>query len=304
MFKKASYFIMLFAALIFSFPIAHADVNRWDLGNTYEISVPELTVYKEPHLDSEELFTIYHGMEVHPSESVVVDGFKWFRIEDRDYWIPAIEPGGIVNVTIQSADEEVIKDYYGVLDMPHRYAVKMVKEPDAHGWIETYEKVGDEYVLRETYPVTYRKDGPKSRFGDLRTAGGTGIRYLFRTTRSSMNGWNSEGERFGVYKVSYPMPHDAYPQLLSGRLNLYQYNHIPVVNRTESGRLLPQPGSALGADIVLHTARKGSRGCINIENERMSHFYSEDIVTENDQEIIPFVIYDEDVVAPPVGQLL
>lgn len=36
----------------------------------------------------------------------------------------------------------------------------------------------------------------------------------------------------------------------------------------------------------------------------MSRLYHEDLVTENDQEIIPFVIYDEDVQAPPIGQLI
>ena len=36
----------------------------------------------------------------------------------------------------------------------------------------------------------------------------------------------------------------------------------------------------------------------------MSFLYHEDLVTENDQEIIPFIIYDEDVVAPPTGRIL
>ena len=44
--------------------------------------------------------------------------------------------------------------------------------------------------------------------------------------------------------------------------------------------------------------------CIMVPNEAMSRLYHEDLVTENDQEIIPFIIYDEDVIAPPIGQLL
>jgi len=59
----------------------------------------------------------------------------------------------------------------------------------------------------------------------------------------------------------------------------------------------------LGADILIHTKRWGSAGCVNVENEEMSYLYNEDLVTENDKEIIPLIIYDEEVVAPPMGQL-
>ena len=55
---------------------------------------------------------------------------------------------------------------------------------------------------------------------------------------------------------------------------------------------------------MLHTKNRGSRGCINIENDEMSFMYHSDLVTENDKEIIPLVIYDEGVDAPPIGVLM
>lgn len=122
-----------------------------------------------------------------------------------------------------------------------------------------------------------------------------------------MNGWSKEKGYFGVFKVSFPMPHDLEPLLEKGLISQAQYDKIPVINYhgpEGSQMLMPHPASAVGADIVLHTARKGTLGCIIVENEAMSRLYHEDLVTENDQEIIPFVIYDEGVEAPPIGQLL
>ena len=119
-----------------------------------------------------------------------------------------------------------------------------------------------------------------------------------------MNGWDASGDPFGVYKTSFPMPHDGLPHLLKGNISTYQYNKLPAINQNSNGEFLPHPGSYMGADIVLHTKRKGSRGCINIENEAMSYLYHKDLVTELDREIIPLVIYDEDVIAPPIGKLL
>lgn len=194
-------------------------------------------------------------------------------------------------------------DPYGILAEPHHFAVKLVKEPGAKGMLETYEKTETgEYVLRNTYPVTYRKEGPKTKYGDLKSPGGPVIRYIYRTTRTGMGGRNKAGETFGAYKVSYPMPYDALPYLQDGKMSLAQFNKIPAINRID-GILYPHPRGMLGADIVIHTKVKGSLGCINIENEEMARFYNEDLVTENDKEIIPLIIYDEDVVAPWVGQI-
>ena len=89
-----------------------------------------------------------------------------------------------------------------------------------------------------------------------------------------------------------------------GTLTEYQYNKLPAINKNSNGQYYPHPPSNMGADIVLHTKRRGSRGCIMIPNEEMSHLYNHDLVTENDTEIIPLVIYDENATAPPVGQLL
>lgn len=199
-----------------------------------------------------------------------------------------------------------IIDRYGILNMPHRYAVKFVKYPGAIGRMETYEKKGDEYIMRHTYTADYPKEGPKENPWDLKTVGGNVVRYLYRTTKSGMNGWNKESESFGVYKVSFPMPHDLEPLLEAKKITKAQYDKIPAINYKgigENKMLYPHPKSAVGADIVLHTARKGSRGCIMIENEAMSRMYHEDLVTENDKELIPLIIYDEDVIAPPIGQL-
>lgn len=199
-----------------------------------------------------------------------------------------------------------IVDRYGILKMPHQYAVKFVKYSGSIGRLETYKKISDEYVMQHTYTADYPKEGPKQSPWDMRTAGGNTIRYLYRTTRSGMNGWDKNREHFGVYKVSFPMPHDLEPLLKAGKISEAQYNKIPIINYqgSKGGKMLyPHPKSAVGADIVLHTAKRGSRGCIMVENEAMSRLYHEDLVTENDQEIIPFVIYDEDVVAPPIGEL-
>jgi len=194
-------------------------------------------------------------------------------------------------------------DLYGILSEPHRFAVKQVKEPGAKGRLETYEKTETgEYVLRNTYDVTYRKDGPKAIYGDLKSPGGPVIRYIYRTTRTGMGGRNKAGKAFGAFKVSYPLPYDALPYQQNGEMSLAQFNKIPAINRID-GILYPHPRGMLGADIVIHTQLKGSLGCLNIANEEMYRLYNEDLVSENDTEIIPLVIYDEDVTAPAVGQL-
>ncbi len=290
------------AFMAFFAPLANAQ-GRWSLDQTFVVSSAQLTLYQEPRIDSKPGPSLYKGMTFVPSEGVNRDGINWFKVGDRSLWVPAQESGGIVNVAADDGiRESQIIDLYGILDQPHRYAVKLVKFPDAKGRLETYEKTDTGYTIRHTYDVTYRKEGQKDKYGDLKSPGGPVIRYLYRTTKSSMNGW-SNGQPFGVYKVSYPMPHDALPYLLNGKMTLAQYAKIPAVNRI-GDKLYPHPHSMLGADIVLHTKRWGSAGCLNIENEAMSSLYHEDLVTENDQEIIPFVIYDEDVVAPPIGQLL
>lgn len=305
MLRKVCFLLVTLALLIVPFNVGtQASDARWDLNGTFEISTPTLMAYAAPDIHSKPAFALYKGMDIEPSETLYADGYRWFKFGDRGYWIPAIEPGGIVNlVTKTERGAGYIEDYYGILDQPHNYAVKMVKYPDALGRMETYEKVADAYVLRNVYELSYRKEGQKSNYGDLKTIGGNVVRYMYRTTRSSMNGWDATGDHFGVYKTSFPMPHDGLSHLLAGRISPHQYNKLPTINQHDNGEFYPHPGSYMGADIVLHTKRKGSRGCINIENEAMSYFYHEDLVTELDREIIPLIIYDEDVVAPPVGEL-
>ncbi len=296
---------IIFALSFFLFALrANAVSNQWDIGNTFIITAETIKVYKEPNVYSEPLFTLYKEMEIKPSDSFAMDGYKWFKLGVKDYWIPAIEPGGIVNVATLNNHKSQIKDAYGILNRPHNFAVKFVKYPGAVGRIETYKKINGEYVLQHTYTATYSKEGQKSRPDDLKTAGGNVVRYLFRTNRSLMTGWAGNGEPFGVYKVSFPMPHDALEPLLNGRISLYEYNEIPVISTLPNGELTRHPLSRMGGDVALHTDEKGSSGCINIENEAMSRLYHEDLVTENDREIIPFIIYDEEVKAPPIGQLL
>ena len=299
--------IVLIFICILTFVLTHvsnaqAKSQRWDINQTYTIESKDIPVFTDLNINANPAFKLQKGMLVTPIESIDKEGYKWFKLNDR-YWIPAMEPGGIVNLSLnQNYNPKKIVDLYGILDQPHRYAVKMTKYPGAIAKIETYKKVGDEYILNEVYEASYRKDGPKAKYGDLKSPGGPVVRYLYRTTRSSMNGWDDEGRHFGVYKVSFPMPHDALPYLLNGKMSTYQYEKIPAINY-HGDTLLPHPHSMLGADILIHTKAKGSLGCINIENEKMSDFYNKDIATENDKEIIPFIIYDEDVVAPPTGQL-
>jgi hypothetical protein len=301
--RIVAYILVCATALLGAFvPWAGAQ-GRWSLGQTFTVTSDRLPVYSEPGTKSKPGPALYKGMSFVPSEEVSRDGVEWFKVGTRSLWVPAVESGGIVNIaagTDSPASKTV--DLYGILEQPHRFAVKMVKEKGAKGRIETYEKTENGYRLRHVYPITYRKEGAKDKFGDLKSPGGSVVRYIYRTTRSSMNGWDKERRPFGVYKISYPMPHDALPFLLSGKMTLSQYANIPAINRIGE-TFYPHPHGMLGADIVIHTARKGSLGCVNIENEAMSEFYHEDLVTENDREIIPLVIYDEDVVAPSEGEL-
>lgn len=290
---------------VLTFILTHnvaAKGSYWDVHHTYTVASTTVQAFTNPDANSKSKFLLYKGMEFKPSNIVNIGGYQWFKVGNKSLWVPATEPNGVVNLSMNTTDQLRIVDLYGIMDMPHRYAVKMVKYPGAKGRIETYKKVVDKYVMQHTYTVTYRKEGPKTKFNDLKSPGGNVIRYLYRTTRSSMNGWDKSGQKFGVYKVSYPMPHDALPYLLSGKISIHQYNKIPAINYI-GDKLYPHPKSYMGADIVLHTARKGSRGCITVPNEAMGMMYHEDLVTENDKEIIPFVIYDEDVEAPPIGEL-
>jgi len=310
MLKRSKRLIILsfIGALVFlltRIPAQAEKENMWTGPWTFSVSHSTVDVFGAPEADAQPQFQVYKNMRFDPTETVIKDGYKWFKLGDKNFWVPAVEPDGIVNFEITPKQPEIV-DLYGILDQPHRYAVKMVKYPGAKGRMETYEKVDGEYIMRHTYTLTYRREGPKTNYGDLKSPGGNVIRYLYRTTKSSMNGWDKNGEKFGVYKVSFPMPHDALPHLMAGRITPYQYNKIPTINwkgEGENRMLYPHPPSYMGADIVLHTKRWGSRGCINIENEAMSYFYHHDIVTENDKEIIPLVIYDEDVIAPPIGEL-
>jgi len=281
---------------------AEAKSQRWNIYQTYTIESEGMPVFTRPDFNSNPAFELQKGMLVKPTASIDKDGFKWFKLNNK-YWIPAMEPGGVVHLSLNTNyDPKKIVDLYGILDQPHKYAVKLTKYPGAIGKIETYRRVNGHYELNSVYEASYRKDGPKAKYGDLKSPGGPVVRYLYRTTYSSMNGWDKSGNKFGVYKVSFPMPHDALPYLLDGKMSTYQYNKIPAINY-HGGMFHPHPHSMLGADILIHTKAKGSLGCINIENEEMSNFYHNDIMTENNKEIIPFVIYDEDVVAPPTGQL-
>ena len=306
MLKKIIILILIcLSSFLFPFNgIAHS--GSWDESRNFTISADSIPVYPSPDKDSHPELILYRGMDLKPLESVIKEGFSWFKI-NKKFWIPAIEPEGKVNlVSEENSDSPKIIDMYGILDLPHRFAVKIVKLPGAKGTLETYEKKGDKYVFRYSYGLTYRKEGPKEKYGDLKSPGGNVVRYIYRTTESSMNGWDKEGKRFGVFKVSYPMPHDALPYLMDGKMSIEEYNKIPTINYQGSGdnkRLYPHPHSSLGADILIHTKRWGSAGCFNIDNEEMSFLYNEDLVTENDKEIIPLVIYDEDTVAPPEGQL-
>jgi hypothetical protein len=305
MFKRL---IALSIIAIGIFILTHTTAAQtWGLDQTFTVASKTMLAFNVPDVNSDSKFTLYEGMQLKPTDALVVNGYKWFKIGEKGYWIPAVEPQGVVHLTpYENPNQPKIVDLYGIMDMPHRYVAKWVKYHGAQGRIETYKKVGDEYVMQHTYTIYYRKDGPKAKYGDLKSPGGPVIRYLYRTTRSGMNGWDKTGQHFGVYKVSFPMPHDALPHLLAGRINTAQYNKIPAINwqgEDENRILAPHPTSYMGANIVLHTKRRGSRGCITIQNERMSFLYNEDLVTENDKEIIPFVIYDEDVIAPAIGEL-
>ncbi len=286
-------FLLLRTALIVmgvSLIIGHALAQ----GNSW------ITVYAEPTTESKALFTVYPGMQIPVDEVKETPEGTWssFAVGKTEYWIPGNQP--LQNKPGRTAHG--IIDMYGILNQPHHYAVKLVKLPGAKGRLETYEKTENGYLLNNTYDVTYPKEGPKTIYGDLKTVGGPVVRYMYRTMQTGMKGRDEKGREFGAFKVSYPMPHDALPHLLNGHIGVGQYNNIPAINES-SGVFAPHPHSLMGADIVIHTARKGSRGCIDVENEAMGVLYYDDLNAENDREIIPLVIYDENVQAPPTGDL-
>lgn len=253
--------------------------------------------------DKEPAFWLYRGMEIKPQGADLRGKDLWIKFEagNRDYWIKGIDKGQ-KNYQQSESEKKGIIDSYGILDMPHQYAVKLVKKPEAKGAIETYKKINGKYVFQYSYEAAYPKEGPKSVYGDLKTVGGPIIRYMYRTTRSGMNGRDREGSAFGVYKISYPMPHDALPYFLEGKMGTAGYNKIPAINE-KNGQYFPHPHSAMGADILIHTGAKGSLGCINVANEAMAFLYEKDLVSANDREIIPLIIYDEDNEAPSTGEL-
>lgn len=280
--------------------------QSWKEGKWFKIASQKVAVYTEPNPAKSPAFDLYQNMVVENQELIESEGVQWLTLKagSRKYFVPAALPGGNTSVVLdqsQSPTPYGIVDYYGILNQPHKYALKLVKYPGAKGRMEVYEKTEDGYAFISAYDVAYPKEGPKAKYGDLKTVGGPVVRYVYRTTRSAMNGRDSEGS-FGVYKVSFPMPHDALPYLMEGKMTLGQYNNIPAINKIGE-EFRPHPGSMLGADIVIHTARKGSRGCIMVPNEDMGKLYRDILVTENDKEIIPFIIYDEDRVAPPEGTL-
>ncbi|MFH0821054.1 MAG: hypothetical protein V1908_04755 [Candidatus Peregrinibacteria bacterium] len=291
-------FVVAVIILSLGTPFARAEENEW-----IRITAKTTEVRSNPDLKSKSLFTLYEGMQV-PFDEVKVtpEGFWYsFKIRKSTYWIQ-----GEINGEFQfkRVTEELprIIDSYGILNQPHRFVAKLVKYSSAaEGRLETYEKIEGEYVLSNVYPVTYRREGKKTDYADLRTVGGPVIRYMYRTMQTGMKGRDQSEREFGAFKISYPMPHDALPHFLEGRMGFASYNMIPVINWLND-LLIPHPHSLMGADILIHTARKGSRGCINVENEQMSMLYYDDLAAENDHEIIPLVIYDENVETPSIGE--
>lgn len=309
MYKKIGFAVLSSLIIALNFQQASAELPLLEapespIGKSYEVINSSINVYSSPNEDARILFKLYKDMDIFPSEFKQVDGEFWFRFEPGNNWVMGRDKDD--NSLLQEVDlnENHIEDYYGILNEPHRFALKMVKYPGATARLETYEKVGNDYIFKDSYEASYPKEGSKDTFGDLKTVGGRGIRYIYRTRRTGMGGRNLDGETFGAYKIAFPMPHDGYEKYLKGELNSYQVAKLPAINKNHRGEFYPHPHSNLGADIVLHTASKGSRGCVIVENEMMSHIYQNDLTSKHDTELIPFVIYDEDVIAPPLGQLL
>lgn len=285
-------------------------ISNWDKTGLFEVSAGTVKVYDSTVLTKPK-FTLYKGMQFQSQDIIDKDGVKFIQTKfgNKSYFIPAlnevgttsVRPVGIYNIASVSEETGTIKDYYGILDLPHTYAIKLVKEKGAKGRLETYEKTEDGYLFRNSYQVKYPKEGPKVIYGDLKTVGGPVVRYVYRTTNTSRGG-SSAGKYFGGYKISYPMPHDALPYLQKGTMNIQSYNNIPAIS-VKNGVYTPHPRGKLGADLVIHTDIWGSLGCIIMKNDQMANLYLKDLVTVNDKEIIPLIVYDENVVAPTEGEL-
>jgi len=288
--------ILLILSIVLPLQLTKANVLVDIIKESYVVTLSNTPIYLQPDSTKDPISFIYGQGDLFPSESI--NGWAKVKIGYQDYWIPEDKYQARVN----QKDDKTIIDLYGIMDQPHTYAIKLVKFPDAKGRIETYKKTEDGYKMQKIYSVSYPKAGPKDKYGDLKTVGGPVIRYIYRTTRSSMNGRSEDGDKFGVYKVSFPMPHDALPHVLDGNMSLGRYNQFPIINY-KGNQLFPHPPSLMGADILIHTKNKGSLGCIMVENEEMNYMYHEDLPTLSNTEIIPMVIYDEDMEAPQVGKL-
>ncbi len=290
-------------AMMALLPYFHAFAEGVEEKSKTMIVLKNIEVYSKTEESASASFSLYPGMSFEATDIALKEGALWIGLKagGREFWIKGFENNERTVMT-ESPQKKTIVDSYGILKLPHQYAAKMVKIPGAEGRLETYEKIDGKYVLNNVYTVTYPREGAKSIYGDLKTVGGPVVRYMYRTLRTGMSGRNQNGNEFGVFKISYPMPQDALPHFLNGHIGAGQYNNIPTVNE-RNGFFSPHPHSYMGADILIHTARKGSRGCVNIENEAMSKLYREDLTTENDREIIPLVIYDEDMKPPAPGTL-
>ena len=99
--------------------------GRWALGQNFVVTASKIPIYADPGSQKTISSYLYSGMTVEPTDWVTKEGVDWFKVGDRSLWVPASEPNGIINV---AADENIpgakIIDLYGILDQPHRYAVK------------------------------------------------------------------------------------------------------------------------------------------------------------------------------------
>ena len=105
-----------------------AEKNTWADNGVFAVARQAIDIFGAPDIHSEPEFKIYRNMSFSPAETIIQNGYKWFKLGNKNYWAPAVEPNGIVNFVAEPKSENRrILDLYGIMNQPHRYAVKMVK---------------------------------------------------------------------------------------------------------------------------------------------------------------------------------
>src|SRR3989338_2700747 len=130
---------LLVASLGIAPPMVWADSGEEKL---IEI-LTAMPAYEDPKSTSNAALELFEGMHLKVIESAIKEGDIWFKFKagKKDYWLKSAERGKN-KIGVITEPSKTIVDSYGILNLPHRYAVKLVKFPGATGQLETYKREG------------------------------------------------------------------------------------------------------------------------------------------------------------------